>query len=344
MNTPATAYLGLGSNVGNKEENLRAAVDALDAHLCLRVLQASPVYKTAPRYVEDQDWFLNAVVKVETLLEPDALLEALKPLEQQLGRVARERYGPREIDIDILLYPGRRVDRAGLTIPHPRLAERSFVLRPLVDIGADVPIDGSDLTPRTLLKALDADAGVEPLAIDPLRPRTGTWHDRLTRTAEQTERFGALLGGACAGGEVFALCGDLGAGKTCMARGFAHGLRIFQPVQSPTFTLCRTYPEGRLTLYHWDFYRLTDPEEVETAGFEDTIDDPGGIVVVEWADKFPEFWMFPHTKIWLSVVDDDSRRLAVRFPEAGNVGLPTTPIPGDHRQSVGERIMGKDRE
>jgi len=151
--------------------------------------------------------------------------------------------------------------------------------------------------------------------VDPLRPRTGIWHERVTCGPEQTERVGALLASGCSGGEVFALCGDLGAGKTCLSRGFARGLAIDQPIQSPTFTLCRTYTEGRLALYHWDFYRLGDSEEAESAGFDDAVADAEGVVLVEWADKFPNLWTFPYVKIWITTVDDESRALAIRFPE-----------------------------
>lgn len=324
------AYLGLGSNVGDKEESLRSAVDALDAHVCLRVRETSPVYRTAPQYVEDQDWFLNAVVAVESLLDPPALLTAVKDLEIELGRVPRRRYGPREIDIDLLVCPGLAIDTPELILPHPRIAERAFVLRPLADLAPDLPVNGRGDTAASLSSLLEGknpshagSAGMELYPAAPLTPRAGIWHDRVTCSPGETERVGALLAGGCAGGEVFALCGNLGAGKTCLARGFARGLHIQQPIQSPTFTLCRTYAEGRLSLYHWDFYRLGDSEEVEAAGFDDSIDDPNGTTLVEWADRVPDLWTFPHVKVWMSVVDDESRALAVRFPQ------PVVPGPGE---------------
>ena len=360
------AYLGLGSNVGDKESQLRAAVDALDANVGVRVRRGSALYRTAPQYVENQDWFLNAAVEVETLLEPRSLLRVIKEMERSLGRLPRVRYGPREIDIDLLAFPGREMSEPDLTVPHARLAERAFALRPLADLAPDLTLTREGETARVLLGRLTNPGGVEAHAAAPLRPRGGVWVDCRAESPEQTERMGSALARVCLGGEVFALCGELGAGKTCFARGFARGLGIRQPIQSPTFTLCRSYEvrrsrtrieneelrieneegrkrelgvrgqgsgvrgrnnepsvenlrsgaaEGALTFYHWDFYRLVDSEEIDEAGFEDSLDDPRGIVVVEWADRFPEFWDFSHVKVWLTVVDDTTRAVAMRFPE-----------------------------
>ncbi len=353
------AYLGLGSNVGDKVAQLRAAVDALDANVGVRVRCASGLYRTEPQYVENQDWFLNAAVEVETLLEPRALLRAIKEMERSLGRLPRERYGPREIDIDLLAFPGREMSDEDLTVPHPRLGERAFALRPLADLAPELVVTRAGETVAALLGRLTNPGGVEALAAAPLRPRAGAWVECRSGSPEETERLGGALARACRVGEVFALCGELGAGKTCFARGFARGLGIRQAIQSPTFTLCRSYEvrqsreekekeeersmkeevgmggsgirerpyeqnmersrggsaEGPLTFYHWDFYRLVDSEEIDEAGFEDSLENPRGVVVVEWADRFPEFWDFPHVKVWLTVVDDTTRAVAMRFPE-----------------------------
>jgi 2-amino-4-hydroxy-6-hydroxymethyldihydropteridine diphosphokinase len=100
----------------------------------MRLLRASRVTETEPVGVRDQPRFLNQVLEVETSLEPRPLLEAVKAIEQQLGRTARERWGPREIDIDILRYDGRTVDEPGLHIPHPELRNRPFLLDLLKDL------------------------------------------------------------------------------------------------------------------------------------------------------------------------------------------------------------------
>lgn len=120
-------WLALGSNLGDRAGYLRSAVGALpDAGIIL--VRASRVAETEPVGVRDQPHFLNQVLEVETSLEPRALLEVVKRIEQQLGRTAHVRWGPREIDIDILRYNGRTVDEPGLHIPHAELQNRPFLL------------------------------------------------------------------------------------------------------------------------------------------------------------------------------------------------------------------------
>jgi 2-amino-4-hydroxy-6-hydroxymethyldihydropteridine diphosphokinase len=126
----------LGSNLGNRLEFLRKAVAALAS--CVEIESVSPVYETAPAYVKDQPVFLNAAVIGKTKLEPLALLWSVKNIENELGRTPTFRYGPRIVDIDILFYADRIIDLPELTVPHPRLAERDFVLRPLSDIAAEL--------------------------------------------------------------------------------------------------------------------------------------------------------------------------------------------------------------
>jgi 2-amino-4-hydroxy-6-hydroxymethyldihydropteridine diphosphokinase len=128
-------YLALGTNLGDRRANLRAAVAALPPSVAC--LQLSPIYATPPWGVTAQPAFLNMALRGETDLEPAALLAHLKRLESELGRVPSIRYGPRSIDIDILFYDDLTLDAPGLTIPHPRLQERAFVLVPLADIASD---------------------------------------------------------------------------------------------------------------------------------------------------------------------------------------------------------------
>ena len=127
--------LGLGANIGDRLANLRAAVDGLAG--VVRVEAVSPIYETAPMYDTDQGAYLNMAVTGRTALEPRPLLDALKALEKQIGRVRSRRYGPRAIDLDIVFYGDRVIREPGLEIPHPRLAERAFVLAPAADIAPD---------------------------------------------------------------------------------------------------------------------------------------------------------------------------------------------------------------
>ncbi len=127
-----TVLLGLGSNLGRRQDHLRRALTALAERL--EITATSPVYETAPMYVTDQPLFLNMAVRGETEMAAAALLTWVKSLEAGLGRSASVRFGPRAIDLDILFYGRDVVTTPTLTIPHPRLAERAFVLRPLADI------------------------------------------------------------------------------------------------------------------------------------------------------------------------------------------------------------------
>ena len=132
-----TAYLGIGSNLGDRMEFLKKAVRLLDETEGIRVAGVSPVYETVPAGGPPQGDYLNAAVALETSLEPRELMDACLAIEKSLGRVRNERWGPRIIDIDILLYGSRVISERGLDIPHPRMAERGFVLRPLADIAPD---------------------------------------------------------------------------------------------------------------------------------------------------------------------------------------------------------------
>jgi 2-amino-4-hydroxy-6-hydroxymethyldihydropteridine diphosphokinase len=128
-------WLALGSNLGDRAAFLHGAREALPA-AGITLVRASRVAETDPVGVEDQPRFLNQVLEVETSLEPRPLLDAVKNIERHLGRAARDRWGPREIDIDILRYDGRTVDEPGLHIPHAELQNRPFLLELLEDIQA----------------------------------------------------------------------------------------------------------------------------------------------------------------------------------------------------------------
>lgn len=137
----ARAYIGLGSNVGDRLANLQEAVDRLGRSAGVRVVRTSRVYETDPVGPPQPD-YLNAVVMVETSLSPRGLLEACLDVERAMGRERRERWGPRNIDLDVLGYGREQIDEPGLVIPHPRMQERSFVLVPLLELDADPPLPG----------------------------------------------------------------------------------------------------------------------------------------------------------------------------------------------------------
>jgi 2-amino-4-hydroxy-6-hydroxymethyldihydropteridine diphosphokinase len=123
-------YLSLGSNLGERDRNISSAIAELSERQ-VRVVRASPLYETEPVDLREQPWFLNGVVEVEWDGEPEKLLETLQDIERRLGRMRRVRNGPRLIDMDILFFGARAMQLPQLEIPHPRLADRRFVLVPL---------------------------------------------------------------------------------------------------------------------------------------------------------------------------------------------------------------------
>ena len=131
------AYVGLGANLGDREATIRAAVAQLPG-----VVAVSPLRETDPVGVTDQPQFLNGVAALETELSPRELLDVLLAVERRLGRERRERWGPRTIDLDLLLYGDEVIDEDGLTVPHPRLRERRFVLEPLADLAPKLVVPG----------------------------------------------------------------------------------------------------------------------------------------------------------------------------------------------------------
>ena len=151
-----TAYISVGSNLGRKLDNCRKAISALTCRGTCRLIDQSPVYQTEPVDYRDQDWFVNYAVKIETTLDPFSLLDTLKSIERDAGR-ARDavRFGPRVLDLDIILYDAMVVDTLKLVIPHPRMHKRHFVLKPICDIDPDIIHPVFRQTMQSLLEGLD---------------------------------------------------------------------------------------------------------------------------------------------------------------------------------------------
>lgn len=136
------AYVALGGNLGDPRRQVLDAVDALARLPRTRLLRRSHLYRTPPWGVLEQPPFVNAVALLETGLAPHDLLDALLAIEQRAGRVRAERNGPRTLDLDLLHMDGVRLDDARLTLPHPRIAERAFVLLPLADLAPELVLPG----------------------------------------------------------------------------------------------------------------------------------------------------------------------------------------------------------
>jgi 2-amino-4-hydroxy-6-hydroxymethyldihydropteridine diphosphokinase len=138
----ATAFVGIGSNLGDRETHLRTALEALAAEDGIDVVAVSRLRETEPVGPVEQEPFLNGAVQVATELPPRELLARLLNVEERLGRVRRERFGPRTIDLDLLVYGDEIVDEPGLTLPHPRLHERRFAVEPLAELAPALIVPG----------------------------------------------------------------------------------------------------------------------------------------------------------------------------------------------------------
>ncbi len=150
------AYLSIGSNRGEKKKNLDEAINRLAGHERIKVVSVSSFYMTEPQNFKDQDWFLNAAVKIETELGPEDLLVVLKQLEKSLDKDGKAfRFGPRTIDLDIIYYDSLVLKTGALEIPHPRMHERCFVLVPLCDIGSEEIHPVLKLSADELLKKIE---------------------------------------------------------------------------------------------------------------------------------------------------------------------------------------------
>jgi len=154
MDNAVTAYIGLGSNLGDKRKNLDDAVRLLTEVPGIDAVKVSSYYETEPVGYEEQGLFLNAVARVETSLSPKELLVTCHNIENRLGRVRTVRWGPRTIDLDILLFGGSIINMPELEIPHPLMHERAFVLEPLCELDPDVLHPVLKKTVKELLNSL----------------------------------------------------------------------------------------------------------------------------------------------------------------------------------------------
>ena len=165
METKVTAYLGLGSNLGDRLAMLRGARENLQRNPAVTVVASAPLYETdAVGGPEGQPPYLNTVLKIETVLSPERLLELCHEVEKGFNRQRDERWGPRTLDIDLLFFDSIIRMDLDLVLPHPRLHERAFVLTPLADLAPDLTHPVVFLTVKELLLRLDSTEGVQRVA------------------------------------------------------------------------------------------------------------------------------------------------------------------------------------
>ncbi len=158
------AFIGLGSNLGNRSAHIQQAIKSIDQIQHTDVLTGSDIIETEPMGPIDQDRFLNAVVMVRTSLEPRVLLDELLLIETAQGRVRSERWGPRTLDLDLLIHGSTLINEQGLCVPHPELASRLFVLVPLMQIAPNLIVPGLDQSVRTIVDHLHQMSNQKPLS------------------------------------------------------------------------------------------------------------------------------------------------------------------------------------
>lgn len=338
--TGTTAFLLLGSNLGNRALELRRAVFALSEMDGVTIARLGPIAETLPWGREDVPNYLNAVVQIQCRLTPQELLEKCRAVEARQGRQrSGEKYSPRLLDIDLLLFGRRVAHEPGLTLPHKRLGERPFALKLLTDLAPEL-VDPD--TGQSYIDRLLEQGGTDPKDCQPRGPLclkpSDVWDDILkdqmknptgllveSESPEETEGLARILGRLCQGGEVMALAGELGAGKTCFARGLARGLDIREPITSPSYVLVKAY-EGRLHFCHADFYRLENPGEsgpggnlpeespdLASLGLDDYLDSPDTVILAEWVNRRPDWLEPPFWLIRLSGSGDQPRTILFEY-------------------------------
>ncbi len=326
---------GLGSNVGDRMAYMRLALAALESIPGVTLLATSRLYESKGWGRDGLDPFLNAVVAGECAdLRPEELLREMAGIEDSLGRQRTIHWGPRTLDLDLLAVDDETRNSEQLQLPHPWIAKRPFVYKPLGEVAdlhpawaalAEPHPDGRAVEPETV--ALGDAPPVWGRKTLPLREYS--W---VSAGEEETAAFGRQLAWGLGRGSLLALSGGLGAGKSVLARAIAREMGVTGPVQSPTFTLCREYETSGVRLEHWDLYRVDSEDELESAGFFSP-ESEGAIRLVEWPERCPAVLDMALAELSLEETGEESRRIRVRtarqslpfaFRTACPAGVPTT--------------------
>jgi len=159
------ALIGIGSNLGSPQENCNRAISLLCESESISLLKQSALYQSEPIGKTNQPWFVNAVIEIQTTLSPESLLQTLLNIEQQMGRTRNEKWGPRIIDLDILDYDARIINSKSLTLPHPEMLNRRFVLEPLSEISGSTIHPLKKKSIKSLLSELPSNPAVKKLSV-----------------------------------------------------------------------------------------------------------------------------------------------------------------------------------
>lgn len=303
------AAIALGANLGDPEAALLEACRRLDHVPGLDLLSVSSLYASEPWGDSNQPEFRNAVAVGTWTGDPDTLLRHLMQIEAAMGKRPIRRWGPRAIDLDLLLLGDCRCAGPELELPHPRMADRPFVYLPLAEAASGAGFSLALPAPSQAGRAIEP--GTRRLngrGWFPAHSAGAAACDLVLRDVEETRLFAGHVAGWLQPGDVIGLVGPLGAGKSELARSVLRHLGVTGPIPSPTFTLCREYETPRGTVRHWDFYRLTDDDDLASTGFDA---DDGAMHLIEWADRFQS--QLPARTVLLTLAHDagvEDRRTA----------------------------------
>ncbi len=309
--------INIGSNVGNRERHLSSALARIASWNDIRVIATSHIYESKGWGGENLDDFLNAVAVIASnKIAPDALLKKLRHYEDQRRRQRTVKWGPRTLDLDIMACNDLEENTETLTLPHPYISDRPFFYLPFREVSSfhdswkaltHASDEGKKIEHETWRFSDSPAWGTQEEAVKSI--------DLILESESQTEQFGRTLAPFLAHGYTLALDAPMGTGKSVLARSIARGLGIEERIQSPTFTLCRQYniPDEDALIEHWDFYRLSSIDDLDSAGFFDR--DPRRVLrLIEWAEMFPEALPENAILIKMNPIDESRRRISITLP------------------------------
>jgi len=326
--------IALGSNLGDRVEQVNRALEEIDAIEDTHLVATSRLYESKPWGDADQDNFINAACLIESSQTPDQLLKHLQYVECKLGKKVIRKWGPRKIDLDMLDYEGFKSESSDLELPHPRVKDRPFVLRPIHDLEKLTGCEYHWVETDEARKIADETWLYDKTDSCPLWNRkfsslieTIEWNDLV-----DTENFAKEFASKLSGGECISLNGNLGSGKTTFIACLCKALGVQDQVSSPSYALCQEYRSKLGDIRHWDFYRLQDADDLESTGFFDQ-DHGRGLTLIEWGDLFADDLPNDSVRIEIQRADDSEKRtVKVMYPKGKSLQLRRMNSTKDHHE------------
>lgn len=326
--------IALGSNLGQRVDQLNRALEQIDAIIETRLIATSRLYESKPWGDPDQDNFINAACLIESSQTPEQLLNHLQNIEIKLGKKVIRKWGPRKIDLDMLDYEGFTSKSSDLELPHPRVKDRPFVLRPINDLEKLTNHEYHWVESDEARKIADETWLYAKTDSCPLwNQKFGSLLENLEwKELSDTETFAEAFAAKIKGGECISLNGNLGSGKTTFTSYLCQALNVEDQVSSPSYALCQEYRSNLGEIRHWDFYRLQDADDLESTGFFDQ-DHGSGVTLIEWGDLFAD--ELPGNLIRIEIqrsADSEKRFVKIEYPKGKSLHLRRIKSWKDHHE------------